>query len=173
MDGLFPEVSDVVLGLLQASGAGGVNGLPVYGAECSDITAIFTIAVGAGADANNQVTVAIKASSDNASTGVETLTFDQIFVKTGNPLLKDDPASGNAGDWTRTDYAAGATSYQTAVASGTKQMRIAIPFRGRKLPKGKPYFSAHVTALVAARVVGIEYIRNVNSYAPGINRDLY
>lgn len=173
MEGLFPEVSDIVLGLLQGSGAGGVNGLPVYAGECSDITAIITLAVGTGADANNQATINIRAQSDNAGTGQEVLTFEQIFVKTGNPLLKDDPASGNAGDWTRTDYANGATSYQTVAASGNKQMRIAIPFRSRRLPKGKLYFSAHITALVAARVVGIEYIRNINSYAPGINRDLY
>jgi hypothetical protein len=173
MDGLFPEHSDILHGLLQGSGAGGVNGIPVYAGQCHDVTALFTIAVGGAANSDNQVTVAVRAAADNTGTGIVTLPFDVIFTKVGAPLLKDDPASGFAGDWNRVDYKPAVTSFQTLVADGQKQIQIAIPIRARQLPQGKPYLSAHVTALVAARVVGIQYIRSQNSYMAGINKDLY
>lgn len=166
----FPESNSLLLGALQANAAGGLDGDAVNAARCNDLTVIFTMAVAAGNTAGDQATVAVKAAEDNAGTNVETLSFDEYYIQKAATLAA---AGSPVGCWERVDLTTAVTSFQTAAADGTKQIRLAIPIRTRSLPQGKNWVSGHVTALTNARVIGIEYVRHLNDYSPNPNEAMY
>lgn len=161
MNGNFPEENNMLLGSLSASAAGPLAGDIVNAACCNDLTVVFMIEAGAdGTPANDNTTVSVKTNDDNAGTNATAFAFDEYYILTGDSTL-----AGAGGQWTRVSLDTAVTSYTTVVASAAKQIQIAIPIRGRKLPAGQTWISGHASA-TAARKVAIWYIRHNNDNQP-------